>query len=220
MRRLILALLGLVVLAVGAAVVVFVIRGSDEPPPPSLSTGDAGDEPAPAPSGSGRWEVAGGEETFVGYRVRERFATVGVVDAVGRTGEVIGTFRIDGDRVETASMEANLASLRSDESRRDQALADRGIETARFPTASFELAGPFAIARTATKAKGELTLHGETQPITATVRGQRVGDGVIELVGEAPIDFPRFGIEPPSVAGFVTVRDEGTLEFKLRLRAA
>lgn len=221
MRRVILIALSLGVLAVVAVVAVFVLRGSNEPPPPSLSAEEpAPSEPAPEPSGSGRWEVAGGGETFVGYRVRERFATIGVVDAVGRTGEVTGTFRIDGDRVETAAMEANLASLRSDESRRDRALADRGIETARFPTASFELTDAFPVSRKAAKARGELTLHGETQPITATVRGQRLGDSAIELVGEVPIDFDRFGIEPPSVAGFVTVRDEGTLEFKLRLRAA
>jgi hypothetical protein len=36
-------------------------------------------------------------------------------------------------------------------------------------------------------------------------------------VGSAPIEFARFGIEPPSVAGVVTVEDQGTLEFKLRL---
>lgn len=33
-----------------------------------------------------------------------------------------------------------------------------------------------------------------------------------------PIAFEDFGIEPPSVAGFVTVRDTGRLEFRLRLR--
>ena len=47
------------------------------------------------------------------------------------------------------------------------------------------------------------------------LRSQRVGDE-IELVGSAPIEFARFGIDPPSVAGFVTVEDQGALEFKLR----
>ena len=39
----------------------------------------------------------------------------------------------------------------------------------------------------------------------------------LSLVGQAPIDFDAFAIEAPSVAGFVTVEDHGTLEFKLRL---
>jgi hypothetical protein len=37
----------------------------------------------------------------------------------------------------------------------------------------------------------------------------------VSAVHQAPIEFVRFGIEPPSVVGFVTVEDEGTLEFKL-----
>ena len=39
--------------------------------------------------------------------------------------------------------------------------------------------------------------------------------GRLELVGRARIDFKDFAIEPPSVAGLVTVRDTGILEFRL-----
>jgi hypothetical protein len=49
------------------------------------------------------------------------------------------------------------------------------------------------------------------------VRGQRVAGGRLELVGSAPIRFAAFAIEPPSVAGLVSVRDHGTLEFRLVL---
>lgn len=109
-----------------------------------------------------------------------------------------------------------MTTLRSDEGRRDTALRSRGIETDRFPTSTFELTGPFELSREPVPARGRLTLHGETQPITARVSGQRGGGG-IQLTGFAPIEFDRFGIEPPSVAGFVTVRDTGRLEFDLRL---
>ena len=50
------------------------------------------------------------------------------------------------------------------------------------------------------------------------MQSQRLGERAIELVGSAPIAFDRFAIEPPSIAGFVTVEDEGELEFRLRLR--
>lgn len=60
--------------------------------------------------------------------------------------------------------------------------------------------------------------HGVRKPITATVKGRRIGADVVELAGQAPIDFAAFAIDPPSVAGFVTVEDHGTLEFKLRLK--
>ena len=66
--------------------------------------------------------------------------------------------------------------------------------------------------------EGELTLHGETQPIEVEISAQRLGEDTIELAGSAPIAFADFEIEQPSVAGVVTVEDEGTLEFKLRLQ--
>jgi hypothetical protein len=43
-----------------------------------------------------------------------------------------------------------------------------------------------------------------------------IGARTIELAGKAPIDFDAFAIDPPSVAGFVTVEDHGTLQFQLR----
>ena len=49
------------------------------------------------------------------------------------------------------------------------------------------------------------------------MRGQRLSGGRLELVGSAPIRFATFAIEPPSVAGLVTVSDRGVLEFRLVL---
>jgi polyisoprenoid-binding protein YceI len=155
-------------------------------------------------------------DTFVGYRVREEFATIGVKDAVGRTPDVQGTATVENDAITAADLAADLTTLASDDGRRDQALRDRGLESASFPETRFELTEPVDLSRERTTTRGRLTLHGETQPIQVRLRSQRVGDE-IELVGSAPIEFARFGIDPPSVAGFVTVEDQGALEFKLRL---
>jgi len=217
LRRLLLALVGLAVLGLGAGFAVFALRG-DAPPPPALSSPAPEASATAAPARRATWEVTPGGSTFVGYRVREEFVTFGVVDAVGRTGEVTGSVEIDGDTVESAELETDMTTLRSDESRRDNALRGRGIETDRFPTARFELTGPFRLSRRVARARGELTLHGQTQPVVARVSGQRAGEDAIELAGSAPIAFEDFGVEPPSVAGFVTVRDTGRLEFQLRLR--
>jgi polyisoprenoid-binding protein YceI len=216
-RRLALVLVAAIVVVIGGGFAVFAVRGSDAPPPPALSTPAPAEATAtPAPDGPSSWEVATGDPTFVGYRVREEFVSFGVVDAVGRTGDVSGTVEIDGDTVQAAELETDMTTLRSDESRRDNALRGRGIETDRFPTSTFELTGPFELSREPVRARGRLTLHGETRPIVARVSGQRAGDA-IELAGSAPIDFADFAIEPPSVAGFVTVRDTGRLEFKLQV---
>jgi len=221
LRLLGLAAVALAVLGVAGALAVFLLRGGDEPPPPQLSgagTPGAATPAATARTGQEGWQVVPGDPTFVGYRVREEFVSFGVVDAVGRTGDVTGTARVDGDRILAAELETDMTTLRSDESRRDAALRERGIETARYPTARFELTGPFELGAKPIAARGRLELHGETRPITARVSGQRLGADTIELAGSAPIAFGDFAIEPPSVAGFVTVRDTGRLEFKLRFR--
>src|SRR3712207_9323802 len=89
-------------LLLGGAFAAFALRGGDAPPPPTLSkepTATAAPE-----TGAATWEVAQGRETFVGYRVREEFITIGVVDAVGRTGDVTGTAELDGDRIDRKSV--------------------------------------------------------------------------------------------------------------------
>ena len=217
-RRLIIALAA-IALVVAGAFAVFILRGSDAPPPPTLSD----EEPASGATHqttASSWVVVPGEESFVGYCVREEFASIGVADAVGRTAEVGGGVNVDGDEIAGALLEADMTTLRSDEGRRDDALRTRGIETDRFPDAQFQLLEPVDLVGRNQTVRGELTLHGETQPIRVTVSAQRLGGDTIELVGEAPIAFADFKIEPPSVAGVVTVEDKGTLEFKLRLRPA
>ena len=219
MARWLIIVAAILVLAVGGAFAAFALRGSDAPPPPTLSSDEEPTATATATpeAGAATWEVAKTDETFVGYRVREEFATIGVADAVGRTGEVSGTAEVEGDRITSADLEADLTTLVSDESRRDDALRGRGIETDRYPTAEFRLTEPVDLSRRSATTRGELTLHGETQPIRVKVSAQRLGADAIELAGSAPIAFADFGIEPPSVAGVVTVEDQGTLEFKLRL---
>ena len=220
MARRLIILATVLVLLVGGAFAVFALRGSDAPPPPSLSQDEPTVTATATPAQASTWEVAAGQETFVGYRVREEFASIGVADAVGRTGNVTGTAQVDGNQITAAELEADMTTLVSDESRRDDALRERGIETARFPQAQFSLTEPVGLTRRNQRVRGELTLHGETQSINVRVGAQRLGGDTIELVGSAPIAFGDFAIEPPSVAGVVTVDDEGTLEFKLRLRPA
>jgi polyisoprenoid-binding protein YceI len=221
MARRLIFLAAFLVLLVGGAFAVFALRGSDAPPPPTLSSREpTATATATAPPSATAWVVAAGEETFVGYRVREEFASIGVADAVGRTGEVTGTAEVDDGQLTGAELEADMTTLQSDESRRDDALRTRGIETDSFPTAEFRLTEPVDLTRRDQRVRGELTLHGETQPIRVTVDAQRLGGDTIELAGSAPIAFADFRIEPPSVAGVVTVEDNGTLEFKLRLQPA
>ena len=78
-RRLLIGIPLLIVIGLAATIGVFLLRGGNEPPPPALSAAPAG----AAGTSEGTYRVADG--SFVGYRVRETFASIGVTNAVGRT---------------------------------------------------------------------------------------------------------------------------------------
>jgi polyisoprenoid-binding protein YceI len=214
-RIVLLVVAGAVVVLVAGGYAVLALTGDDAPPPPRLQGTPARGDGAPA--GAGRWHPVPPAGSFVGYRVDERYLGVGVRMAVGRTSAVTGSVTLNGDRVEGADLRADMTTVHSDQARRDDALRHRAIETDRYPSARFTLAGPVALGAGARQAKGTLTLHGRRAAIAVSVRGQRLSGDRVELVGSAPIRFASFAIEPPSVAGLVTVSDHGVLEFRLVL---
>jgi polyisoprenoid-binding protein YceI len=128
-----------------------------------------------------------------------------------------GTVAVRDGTVARGALTADLTQLHSDQGGRDRALQTRGIQAARFPRARFTLSGPVALSARPVPARGRLTLHGVTAPVTVRVAAARVAGGALVLAGSAPIHFADFRIAPPSTAGIVRVRDHGVLEFRLRL---
>jgi polyisoprenoid-binding protein YceI len=214
-RIALLAVVGLAVVLVAGGYALLALTGDDAPPPPRLQSTPA--QKGTASAGAGRWHPVPPAGSFVGYRVDERYLGVGVRTAVGRTSAVTGSVTVNGDRVEGADLRADMTTVHSDQARRDDSLRTRAIESDRYPSARFTLSGPVALGAGPRRAKGTLTLHGRRAAVAVTVRGQRVAGGRLELVGSAPIRFATFAIEPPSVAGLVTVSDHGVLEFRLVL---
>lgn len=221
-------------LIVAAAAVVLVVAGvafylvvlRDDPPErvalsPEPEAPDAAADAGESPDG--RWVVRTGDDSFVGYRVRETFAGLSVAsDAVGRTSDVRGTLTVEGgSRVTAADVTAGLQALESDEERRDNALRSRGLETDRFPESTFTLTGPLELASppavgedVSVTATGDLTLHGVTRSVDVPVEARWNG-ATIEVVGTVDVAFADYDIEPPSVGGFVSVEDEGEIELQL-----
>ncbi len=171
----------------------------------------------------GAWTVApgtGSEETVAGYRVKEEFAGARKVEAAGRTSDVTGTLTVAGGSVTEATFTVNTQTLASDEGRRDSAIKTRGLQTDTFPEATFAITEPITLPKITdgtvfkVSAKGALTLHGVTKPTTIELSGRATDGGKTFVIqGSAPIVMADFDIEPPSIGGFVTVRDNGSLEF-------
>lgn len=165
----------------------------------------------------GRWRAT--EDSELGYRVDEVLFGV-VTQGVGRTNQIAGELVITQTAITTASFEVEVASIRSDDSRRDGQFRGRIMNTAEFPTARFELTAPIELGALPTAgeqitatAVGELTLRGETRPVTFEVTAQH-SDTRIGVLGEISILFADYLIANPSISG-IAVEDEGKLEFVL-----
>lgn len=219
--------LGLVVLvSAGTWIYLNVVR---DDPPERLSL-DATEEgtattvttaaaTADADTVDGTWTITEGTEA--GYRVPEVLNGQST-EAVGRTSQVEGQLTIQGTRATAATFTVDLASVTSDESRRDGQFRGRIMDVAAHPTASFVLDDPIDFeavpadgARLTAPARGRLTLRGTTRPVAFDVEAERSGS-TIRVAGAIPLTFSDYGIPNPS-AGPAQVGDEGTLEFLLVL---
>lgn len=189
----------------------------------SASTGDL----------AGKWTVS--SSSVVGYRVKELFAGQSTKhEAVARTSTVSGGITVAGDAtsgytITSISITANLSGLHSvdqvagrDVSQRD-GVVSRQLAVQQFPNATFVAAttsipGPVTASKVSTTLQGDLTIHGVTKGVTATVQSQVVG-GKVEVAGSAAFAMSDFGVSPP-FAPFVTVDSQVVVEFDILLAKA
>ena len=173
--------------------------------------------PTPDVGISGTWLAT--SESTVGYRVKEVLGGVDT-EGVGRTNQVNGSLTIQDTTLLSTVFEIDIASIKSDSSKRDSQFSGNIMDTATYPTATFRLLTPIELGSipaddqniTAT-AQGELTMHGVTQQVSFDVTA-KIANGIIGVLGSIDITFADYGIANPSNA-FVTTGDTGLLEFVL-----
>ncbi|NNC74964.1 MAG: YceI family protein [Acidimicrobiia bacterium] len=227
--------------AAGLVIVVFavwfLIFRDTAPPAASLEeavgsvTSTTSAESSSGGSLDGTWTidttVGGGvldDGSYVGYRVQEELATIGAKIAVGRTPVLSGSFEFTGTMLSSATIEADLRQLTSDDSRRDGAIRRQALESDTFPDGSFVLTAPVDLGTVpgagesfTVQAAGDLTIHGVTRSVTVPINGQLVGDTVV-VVGSIEITFADYDIEKPTAGIVLSVDDVGEMEFQLFLR--
>lgn len=174
----------------------------------------AADGGAPGAQGS-EWVTNGVSQ--VGYRVQEVLFGFDTT-AVGRSSDVTGTMTIDGDTVTATEFSVEVATITSDESRRDGQFRGRIMSADEFPTASFVLTQPIDLGKDPkdgvsidTTATGDLTLRGQTRSVTFDVIAKQQG-GRIGVQGSIPVTFADYSIANPSGGG-VSTEDHGLVEF-------
>ena len=160
--------------------------------------------------GTQLWITTEGSE--VGYRVSEVLFGIDT-EGVGRTEDVTGSVTLIDTTMTEAEFTVDVASMKSDDGRRDGQFRGRIMETQTFPTASFTLTSPIDLGVTATEGatldttiSGELTMHGVTNPVSfeiaAKIEGNRLG-----VIGTIPVTFVDYDIVDPSITG-ITVKPD------------
>ena len=193
--------------------------GGATPTSPAVPGGNTGDVSHTASDLDGTWRIARG--SVVGYRVTEVLFGQDT-EGVGRSSGIVGSFVIDGNRVDEATFEVDMSTFESDDSRRDGQFEGRIMDAAEHPTSTFVLTQPIELTsipedlvEITTTAHGSLTLRGVTKDVTIDIVARRNGSN-IEVTGSLGIVFDEWGIPNPSNAA-VSTEDEGELELLLVL---
>ncbi len=170
---------------------------------------------------AGAWVLSERGDSFVGYRIGEVLANIGTATAVGRTSEITAALAFDGAAITSVEIVADLRTLKSDQSFRDGALRDRGLESDTYPFAAFRLTEPIPIDRLpvagdtlSLTVSGSLELHGVTNPVEIALEGQYV-DGLVVVSGSTEIVLTDYEIEAPVGFRVLSIEESGQMEFQI-----
>ena len=177
------------------------------------------DSGAAADEVNGTWVVSQGSE--VGYRVKEVISGQ-ATEGVGRTSTVEGSLTVTDGNLISSDFSVDVATMTSDNSRRDSQFAGRIMNTEEFPIGSFTSTSTLGVSlppegeTVSTSVNGVLTLHGEERPVSVPVQLRRVGE-TVQLKGSIAVAFADYGIDNPSI-GPVKTGDTGEIEFLLTMK--
>ena len=162
------------------------------------------------------------------YRVREQLARVDFPsDAVGKTNQVTGAIVIGADgRIvrDGSTFTVDLASIQSDNQRRDGFVRRNTLQTDSFPKAVFVPTSAEglpatlpATGETTFRLTGDLTIHGVTRPATWQVEATRNASGLVTGTATTNFRFADFNMTIPKVGMVLSVDDSITLEYDFTL---
>jgi polyisoprenoid-binding protein YceI len=207
--------LALLVLALVAGPLIYAALDEDAPPAETVEAQPEGATLSVETDGT--WTIAPG--STAGYRVDE--VLNGVDNTVaGTTQEVSGSIAVEGASLTSAEVTVDVASIATDNGRRDGYFRDNVMDVGQFPTATFAVTEPVALPEIAgtpvtVPVVGELTVKGTTREVRTELSVVRTPEGV-DVSGSVPVTFADHDIDPPDL-GFVRVEDAGAVEFLLHL---
>jgi polyisoprenoid-binding protein YceI len=218
--------IALVVVIAAVAAPFIYIHVIEGPPPgkltlPRTTTTTSGSKSSTTSSSlEGTWNAGTG--SVAGYRVNEDLVGQHTT-AVGRTSEIWGSLQVNGNRVTGGKFSVAMASVKSDQSQRNARFDGPIMDVSRYPTATFTITSPIDLSSLPEPgvtqhdmAGGTLDLHGVNRAVTFPLQVQVQGSHVAVLA-DLTVPFAEWNIANPSIGGFVTTADQGTLEVLLLL---
>ncbi len=166
----------------------------------------------PGAPGNGTFTIDGTVST-VSYTAHETFLQQNSpFTPVGKTSAVAGDLALSGGKFVGSRVTVDLRTLRSNDARRDRHIQQDPLQTGTYPNAVFAITGETGAAPAVTDGQavslqlsGNMTIHGTTRPMVWDAKAELEG-GTLHLTGSTSFQLPDFGMQPPDIAGFVTVQ--------------
>jgi polyisoprenoid-binding protein YceI len=204
------------------------------PTPGVLGTPEATNEcgapdatPAATPSAATTYQIDG-ENSEARYKAEQELAGIGTNEAVGKTNAIVGQILFDdnGMPVACSRFDIDLRTLDSGEPLRDNNLHSIGIESDKFPLATFIVTSveglnqpPAEGQEASVRLVGTLTVHNVTKLVSWDAK---LKEDVDTLTGSATtkVKMSDFDITPPKQGPVLAIDDTVTLEIDVSAKKA
>ncbi len=131
---------------------------------------------------------------------------------VGKSSAITGTLVLQNGKIGPSTVTVDLRTLRTDNAMRDRHIQQDPLQTGTYPSAVFAITGVQGSAPQITsgdpvslKLTGNMTIHGATKPMVWDAKVDLEG-GDLHLTGSTSFNLPDFGMQPPDIPGFVSVK--------------
>lgn len=187
----------------------------------TASIADGSGEP-PTVGIDGHWDVVpgvGANSSEAGYTFDEVLPGQ-EKSTSGRTSSVNGSLIVDDGVLQEGRVTVDVASIASDIEKRDIHVRDNILHTDNYPEATFSITSPVDLSSLpedgsvdTVTVRGDLTMHGETNEVSADLKVLRSGENVI-VEGQVPVNREDFDIVSPEFVAS-QIAEEGTVDLLL-----
>ncbi|MGW0045582.1 YceI family protein [Rhodococcus sp. NPDC003348] len=153
------------------------------------------------------WETLNGQRVFVR----------------GQTSTVNGTATVQDSKLTTGTVEVDVASIATDNGRRDSYFDMFVMNTGSFPKATFEVTEPVDLAAVPEDGRavsvpvtGKLTLRGQSREVTTDFDIRRSGE-TLETAGALDVAWSDYQVQKPTTFPNIVVEDAGQVQFSIVL---